>query len=107
MKLRDLFSLENLYMAAFILIMSGIISFVVGKNTVPLTAAFTSNLSYQTLFETIVLFFINLLGIAGFFLMFRSGKHSDVRVARTYLFSGLMMIVLWLLIVYEFYYTLI
>ncbi len=105
MNIKKLFTFENLYIAAFLLILSGIISFVVGETSVPLTAAFTSNLSYQTLFETIIMFFINLLGVSGFFLLFRTGKVTDVRVARTYLFTGLVFIVVWYLLIYELYFT--
>ncbi|MGC9211489.1 MAG: hypothetical protein ACP5FU_04990 [Nitrososphaeria archaeon] len=105
MNIKRLFTFENLYIAAFLLILSGIISFIVGETSVPLTAAFTSNLSYQTLFETIILFFINVLGISGLFLLFRTGKANDVRVARTYLFTGLIFIVVWYLLIYELYYT--
>jgi len=105
MNIKRYFTLENIYMVAFILILSGIISFVVGKSSIPLTAAFTSNLSYQTLFETIILFFINVFGVSGFFLLFRTSKANDARVARTYLFTGLIFIVMWYLLIYELYYT--
>lgn len=105
MNIKKLFSFENLYAIAFILILSGIISFIVGKESIPLTATFTSNLSYQTLFETIILFVINIFGISGFFLLFKTGKATDARVARTYLFTGLVFIVVWYLLIYELYYT--
>lgn len=105
MNIKKLFSLENLYMLAFILILSGILSFVVGETSVPLSATFTSNLSYQTLFETIILFVINVFGVSGFFLLFRTGRATDARVARTYLFTGLIFIVAWYLLIYELYYT--
>ena len=105
MNIKRLFTFENIYVAAFLLLLSGIISFIVGETSVPLTAAFTSNLSYQTLFETIILFFINVLGLSGFYLMFRTGKANDARVARTYLFTGLIFVVAWYLLIYELYYT--
>ncbi|MGC9144745.1 MAG: hypothetical protein ACP5GS_01320 [Nitrososphaeria archaeon] len=105
MNIKRYFTFENIYMIAFILILSGVISFVVGKSSIPFTAVFTSNLSYQTLFETIILFFINLFGVSGFFLLFRTSKANDARVARTYLFTGLIFILTWYLLIYELYYT--
>ena len=105
MNIKKFFTFENIYMITFILILSGIISFVVEKSSIPLTATFTSNPSYQTLFETIVLFFINLFGLSGFFLLFKTSKTNDVRVARTYLFTGLIFIVTWYLLIYELFYT--
>lgn len=105
MKIKEIFTVENLYLVAFILILSGILSFIVGLSSIPLSAIYTSNLSYQTLFETIVLFLINVLGASGFFVLFRAKKANSVNVARTYIFTGLIFLVIWFLLIYELFYT--
>jgi hypothetical protein len=38
-------------------------------------------------------------------LLFKTSKTNDVRVARTYLFTGLIFIVTWYLLIYELFYT--
>ncbi|MEM3487924.1 MAG: hypothetical protein QXY52_02870 [Conexivisphaerales archaeon] len=96
---------EIWYALVFLLIGSGLISFVLGKPLIPLTSIFTSNTSYQTLFETIIIFLINLMGLGGIFLIAKVSSTREVRFGRFYVLGGLALLIMWFLIMYELYIT--
>jgi len=103
--LKQLKKVELWYLIAFLLIGSGIISFAVGRPLLPLTSIFTSNSSYQTLFETIIIFLINLMGLGGVFLITKVSSTRDTRIGRFYALGGLALIITWFIIIYELYIT--
>ncbi len=103
--IKQLKRVELWYVLAFLLIASGLISFVLGKPLLPLTSIFTSNSSYQTLFETILIFLINLMGLGGVFLITRVSATREIRFGRFYVFGGIALIIIWFAIMYELYIT--
>lgn len=103
--IKQLKKVEMWYVLAFLLIGSGLISFVLGKPLIPLTSIFTSNSSYQTLFETIIVFLINLMGLAGVFLITKVSSTRDIRFSRFYVLGGSVLLIIWFAIIYELYIT--
>ncbi|MCL4343710.1 MAG: hypothetical protein JRN26_08195 [Nitrososphaerota archaeon] len=103
--IKQLKKVEMWYVLAFLLIASGLISFVLGKPLIPLASIFTSNSSYQTLFETILIFLINLMGIGGVFLIAKVSSTREVRFGRFYVAGGLALLIMWFAIMYELYIT--
>lgn len=103
--LKQLKRVELWYTLAFLLIASGLISFVLGKPLIPLTSIFTSNSSYQTLFETVIIFLVNLMGIGGIFIITKVSSTRDLKFGRFYVLGGISLLIIWFLIMYELYIT--
>lgn len=103
--LAKIFKPENIYLALFVIIMSGFASFVIGLPSIPITATFVSSTQYESLFEFIILVLVNAVGVYGALLLSRSRSASSARVARMYVLTGIMLVVAWAALIYALYFT--
>ncbi len=103
--LAKIFRPENIYLALFVVLLSGLTGFVVGLPSVPLTSTFINSQEYESLFEFIILLLINALGVYGALLITRSRSAPSARMARIYIAAGIMMVVVWAALIYALYFT--
>ena len=87
--------IEIAYMFAFLLLSAGIINFLIEGNIPDLAQYIIVPLfRYQNLIETIVNFFTVMMGAAGFYLIYLSGKKiSTKKTVNLYLISGFIILI--------------